>query len=407
MLSPAARIIGLSALAVCASEVASLLADEPLPVLPMSTPAGRPVATAEQIAAWIRELDAAEFFTRETAMLQLQGVGPAVLPALRPVISGGSLEAANRALYIVRQLGLAADIDTQDQSGQLLEELASRSETPALARRAAAALAELTQQRSTRALSDLEDLGAKVLRTGTINGLIIEDTPLSIELGEAFQGGVQDLRRLKWITTIPVLILSGKQVTDEWVKLAVSMPGLEELHLYQAGISDQGLSPLADHAGLKQVGVYHTPISDASLAPLAKLPLLSFVKLYGTQVTKDGREKLVADSGVPVDRRGACLGVSGNRLNGTCSIESVHPGSPAEKAGILVTDEVLRFAGEKVESFEQLTDLISPHAVGDEVDIELGRQTIDDQGLRVRRIVTIKVTLAPWELAPAVRNSRR
>jgi hypothetical protein len=407
MLWPIARTIVLAGLVVWTWDAAWLLAEEP-PVGPRPMAAARrPAASTEQIAGWIRELDAAEFFTRETAMLQLLDAGPAVLPALKPVISGGSLEAANRALYIVRQLGLAADIDTQDQSGQLLEELAARSETPALARRAAAALAELTQQRSARALSDLEGLGAKVSRTGSVNGLMIEETPLSIELGEAFQGGEQDLRRLKWVTSVPVLILSGKQVTDEWVKLAVTMPSMDELHLYQAGISASGLAPLAEHTGLKQIGVYHTPLGDASLAPLAKLPLLGFLKLYGTQATKAGVEKLVAASGVAVDRRGAFLGVSGNRLNGNCSIESVHPGSPAEKAGFLVTDVVLRFGGVAVESFEQLTDLISPHAVGDEIEVELARQIIDDQGIPTRRTVTTKVTLAPWELAPAVRNGRR
>ena len=48
-----------------------------------------------------------------------------------------------------------------------------------------------------------------------------------------------DLRRLKWINHVPVLILSGKRVTDEWVKHAAAMPGMEELHLYQAQISDE------------------------------------------------------------------------------------------------------------------------------------------------------------------------
>src|SRR6478672_11649129 len=102
----------------------------PSPRLPTTpaTPAARPGATgkpatvqrvqptSEQIAAWIRELDADEFLTRETASLQLLEAGPAVLPALKPVLTGGSLEATSRALFVVRQIGLAADIDTQDQA---------------------------------------------------------------------------------------------------------------------------------------------------------------------------------------------------------------------------------------------------------------------------------------------------
>jgi len=45
--------------------------------------------------------------------------------------------------------------------------------------------------------------------------------------------------------------------------------------------------------------------------------------------------------------------------------------------------------------------------VGDEVEIEVSRRTTDDQGIPVLRAVTVKVQLAPWEVEPAVRNSRR
>jgi len=192
----------------------------------------KPAASKEQIAAWIRELDADEFFTRETATLQLLEAGPTVLTALGPVLNGGTLEATSRALFIVRQLGVAADIDTQDQSGQLLAELASRTEAPGLARRAAAALEELAQQRSANALSELEQLGAKIARSQISGGLVLDEPVLSIHIGDAFHGEERDLRRLKWVTEVPVLILQGKRVTDGWIKQAAAMPSIEELHLY-------------------------------------------------------------------------------------------------------------------------------------------------------------------------------
>jgi hypothetical protein len=198
----------------------------------------------QRFASRIRELDATEFLTRETAMLQLLEAGPAVLPALRPVLTGGSLEATSRALFIVRQVGLAADLDGQDQAGQLLAELAERKEAPALARRAAAALVELTQQRSAQALTELEQLGAKIARTQGAAIIAVDEPPLSVEIGEAFHGDESDLRRLKWIIDVPILVLSGKQVTDAWVKEAIALPGLEELHLYQARITDAALARL-------------------------------------------------------------------------------------------------------------------------------------------------------------------
>jgi len=167
---------------------ALLPGQRPATVLPGPRPdaTGKPAASKEQIAAWIRELDADEFFTREPATLQLLEAGPAVLTALRPVLNGGTLEATSRALFVVRQLGVAADIDTQDQSGQLLAELAARKEAPALARRAAAALEELAQQRSANALSELEQLGAKIARSQISGGLVLDEPVLSFKSATPF-----------------------------------------------------------------------------------------------------------------------------------------------------------------------------------------------------------------------------
>jgi hypothetical protein len=379
----------------------------PTPV-PNAAPPKAPLEPSKEVeqrfAGRIRDLDATEFLTRETAMLQLLEAGPAVLPALQPVLTGGSLEATSRALFIVRQVGLAADLDGQDQAGQLLAELAERKEAPALARRAAAALVELTQQRSVQALTELEQLGARIARSQGVAIFALDEPPLSIEIGEAFRGDENDLRRLKWIIDVPILILNGKHVTDAWVKEAVALPGLAELHLYQARISDTGLAPLAEHPGVRQVGLYHTAVHDAVLAPLAKLPLLSFVKLYGTQVTKEGVAKLSAASGVAVDlRRGAFLGVGGHDEPEGCRIITVHRGSPAHTAGILPGDIVTKFGGAPVVNFSGLTDLIAPHEFGDEVEVELGRE---DLAGGMRRSVTVKVTLGGWEVEQAVLNNR-
>jgi hypothetical protein len=372
--------------------------------VPEAKTAGQVSASADQIAGWIRNLDADEFFTRETAMLQLLDTGPAVLPSLRPILTGGSLEATSRALFIVRQLGLTADFDAADQSGQLLAELAERKEAPALARRAAAALMELTQQRSASALAELERLGVKIARREVAGGKFLDDPVLSIEVGASFTGEETDLRRLKWIVDVPILIFSGKRVSDGWVKHAAAVADLQELHLYQTGISDEGLSALAHHANVREVGLYYTGMTDSALAPLAKLPLLSFVKLYGTEITKDGKEAFTAKTHVSVDyRRGAFLGVQGSDVGNSCPISIVHPGSPAEKAGLMQNDVIVRFGEDKVTSFGSLTDLISRCNAEDEVEVEVARGTIDQEF----RKTTVKVKLAPWELDPAVRNGRR
>ena len=369
--------------------------------------ASRVAPSAEQVAAWIRALDAAEFLDRETAMLQLLEAGPAVLPALRPVLTGGTLEATSRAFFVVRQLGLSASEEAQDQAVQLLSELAARNEAAALARRAAGALAELIQQRSGQALAELEALGGKVSRSQVAGGFNIDDPVLSVELGDGFQGTEHDLRRLKWIVEAPRLILNGKKVTDGWLSHAAKMPGLEELHLYQAAISEAGLAPLAESPTLRQLGIYYTSVGDAVLPPLAQLPLLNTIKLYGTKVSEGAVEKFKAASAVAVDcRRGAFLGVGCDDLE-ICRIRTVHADSPAAKGGLIPGDILVRFAGKDVKNFDALTDLIRKCEIGDEVEVEVARQILDDQGQSTLRSVTAKLTFSPWDLESAVRNRPR
>src|SRR5437763_17147021 len=95
------------AVALSAAIGSSLFGQQPKPLAAPSQ---------EQIAAWVRQLDADEFLVRETAMLELLEAGPAALPALRPVLTGGTLEATSRGLYLLRQVSLSADDNDQDEA---------------------------------------------------------------------------------------------------------------------------------------------------------------------------------------------------------------------------------------------------------------------------------------------------
>jgi hypothetical protein len=361
-----------------------------------------PDPTPAALAAWTRELDADEFLTRETAMLRLLEAGPAALPAVTEALEGGSLEATSRALYIVHQLGLSADVETQDAAWEALVEVAGRKETPNVARRASATLAELRRERSIQAKAELEVLGAKI----QLFARQFDEPLVSLELGDAFQGTEQDLRRLKWIDDVPVVVLSGKKVTASWVKYAAAMPGTTELHLYQAPVSDESLAVLADHPTLEEIGLYYTRVGDAVLDPLAKVQRLSCLKLYGTRISRGAVERFEEATGLTrIDHRaGAFLGVGGGGIDGACLISTVHAGSPAEKAGLLQEDVIVGFGKDKVDSFEALTNLISFRDAGEEVEIEVLRQSVDDAGNSVLRTVATKATLGPWQLDVAMKN---
>jgi hypothetical protein len=265
---------------------------------------------------------------------------------------------------------------------------------------------QLAQQRT--ALAELESLGAKITKSVPESDLIRTDTIRSIHLGSAFRGDENDLRRLKSLVEVPIIIFSGAKITDGWLKQAAGMTGLEELHVYQAQVSDAAMSPLENHPKLRQVGLYYTAVGNEVLTPLAKLPNLNFVKLYGTRVTAEGVEKLRLAAGqAKIDfRRGAFLGIGCLSLDVGCLISTVVSGSPADKAGLLPNDVVVRFGTAKVVDFNALTDLISQRDAGDKVELEVIRRDKDGDK-STERFVTSMVTLAPWDVDIAVRNVGR
>jgi len=69
----------------------------------------------------------------------------------------------------------------------------------------------------------------------------------------------------------------------------------------------------------------------------------------------------------------------------TCKLSEVTKGSPADKAGLKVEDEITKFDGKKVTKFEDLAAVIKDKKPGDEIEVVVTRGT---------ETLTMKVTLA-------------
>jgi hypothetical protein len=390
----------LSGLGLAGSFASGTLAQQP--------PAPRRPAAAEQLRGWVEELDAREFLTRETAMLRLIAAGRAAIPAVNEVFGGDSLEATSRALFILQQIGLSDDPATQEAARAALVAPTESKDNPALARRAAAALARLMDQRSAQALAELESLGAKVARAQAFDGVKIENIVHSLEIGPEFKGQASDLARLKWLV-ITRLVFAGENINSDWLAHVGRMQDLEELHLHSTAVTDDGLAVITRLQSLRQLGIYYTPIGQPALKHLVQMPGLSFVKLYGTKIDPAAAAEFEIKSGIPnVDfRKGAFLGVGCLRGETQCILSTVHANSPAERAGLAVDDVVVRFGDSKVTDFESLTVLISHCRAGDEIELEVQREVeAEGGGFRTKNVVT-KVTLGPWGVDPAVENGWR
>jgi len=372
--------------------------------------ASKPTLTAEQLRSLVEQLSADEFLARETAMIELVGAGRAAIPAVSAAMSGASLEATSRALHVLQQLGLSPDPDSQEAARLALVQAASSRENPAVARRAAGVLAQLLELRSAQALAELEALGAKVVRSQSFNGATVEEIVESVEIGPDFRGGAAELTRLKWLAAVK-LILVGDKVKDDWLKQAAGMTAVEELHLYQVAVTDDGLAAIAEHPGIRQLGIYYTPLTAQVLAHCEKLPRLSFLKLYRTKIERADVKAFQKVTGLPDDRvdlrKGAFLGVGCMTIENACVLSTVHAGSPAEKAGLLRDDVLIRFGETKIDTFQTLTGLISQLDAGDAAEIEVQREVEDDQGNIRTRNVVVKATMSPWSVELAVENGQR
>jgi len=70
---------------------------------------------------------------------------------------------------------------------------------------------------------------------------------------------------------------------------------------------------------------------------------------------------------------GALLGVSGEPHASGLKIVTVHPGEPADEAGVKVGDILVTFESRKVTSLEQLIEFVGTYQPRRKVDLELLR----------------------------------
>jgi hypothetical protein len=351
--------------------------------------------TADEIARWAAELDSDVFDTRENATLKLAEAGAVAIEPVKKVLEANiSLESTTRSLHVLRELGMSNDLEVQELARGALEDLARKPTS--IGRRASAAIAWLNEQRAVQTADALEKLGAIVNRTHFLGATGLVQSVSSVQIDDAWKGTEKDFRRLKWLQDVDTLVLVGERIGDPIMPHVAAMPGLKRLHCFRTKITDQGLAAVQGAASLTEVGIYYTPVGDGAAEVLRTLPAATSLKLYGTKVSPEAKERLAAAlPAAKIDfRRGAFLGVGCAPVDGECMLSTVHEGSPADKAGLRPNDILVKFAGQKVAGFEDLTAIISQYSAGDEVEVEYRRAAIDEDG--AERTHKTRVTLAEW-----------
>jgi hypothetical protein len=101
-----------------------------------------------------------------------------------------------------------------------------------------------------------------------------------------------DLRRCQKGDQLRVVVLPGTGVTDSGLTVLANSPSIEYLNLSHTGITDRGLAHLRRLLGLKRLDLVSTKVTDAGLHHLRRFPRLERLDLAATHVTGAGFEQL-------------------------------------------------------------------------------------------------------------------
>ena len=331
-------------------------------------------ATDEQIGAWIEALDADRFSDREWATEKLVAVGRRVIPAVLESADEDNLEVATRVVFVLQQLALSPESETEASAHEALRQLAGKSDSSAQ-RPAKRSLEQLASYFEGRALDELQRLGAEINMSVLATGGQRIEAINSVEIGKRWKGSEADLRHLQWLSNLGELKLLGDQVHDEWLQVVSTMKNLGRLRMKHASVTDAGMAHL-QHLALLQLHIWYSDVTDGCIDQLAAVEGVREIQLYGTRVTREGADRLAeAMQGVAVDFRpgGALLGVQCHNDIEKCTILGVQAKSAAAKGGLRKNDIIVEYDGQPVQNFEQLRQFIGKNAPGDRVQVKVRR----------------------------------
>jgi len=289
--------------------------------------------TPEKLDQLIADLDANEFAVRERASKSLVKIGLPAIDRVMQAATSKSLEQAHRSLGVLEQL-LDKEETVSDAAEQALSQIARQQNTWS-AQRADLALQQTRLLKQHKCLDKIKALGAEVV-----------------------DEGVDENGELSYLSMI--IKQENWKGTDKDLRLLCSLPSLRSL------------------------SVFGPVFNETQLTTLGELKDLASLNLYATKLSNDGLAKLqTAMPYTRIDRRnGGMLGISGDQIGGNgCMVNSVQPDSAAAAAGIEAEDVVVSIDGNAVESFSDLTKMISEKSGGDVVKLKIkrGEQTLDKE----------------------------
>jgi Leucine-rich repeat (LRR) protein len=229
--------------------------------------------TADQIQAWIRDLDSSKYRVRDRAARQLRDAGADAAAPLAKAARNGSAESSDRALRLLGDMIEGNDTRVEIAARRQLRRLADGESAVAgdarflLNRQRHRLFAQLVFAR----VSFQEEDGK--ITTMDLDRVFDLDAVLPL---------------LKYFPEIEDLSISNKRFGDAGAIYLADLPNLQRLNLFQSDIGDDGLKHLTGLKNLRQLPMGATRVTDAGLKTVAVLTQLEYVGVRGNNITDAG-----------------------------------------------------------------------------------------------------------------------
>jgi beta-phosphoglucomutase-like phosphatase (HAD superfamily) len=293
------------------------------------------VPSDEQITKWVADLDSNQYRIREAATQQLVVASAAAIDPLMSAAKSKNPEPADRALWILRQIGQSPD---RDAALAALSAMVTLRDRPTVVQEAQDALDRLREQICQETLSNL---GGRLTVTDQVLEELGKVRIVVLAMDEHWHGTPDDLACLAKLGERHCFRLDGSAVGDPEVKMFASLDKLVLLQLFNTRV---------------------TPIA---------------VDEIKTQNPK----------AMVYLRNRALFGIGGATHPQGVLVRAVQPGTAAADAGVMPGDVITQIDGQPLPDFDRLTARIAQHSPGDEIDVQI---------LRGEDRVTKRAKLGTW-----------
>ena len=241
-------------------------------VLAAGPVAGAP-PSAEEIQAWVKDLDSPSFKTRDLAARNLRQAGPDAAAALAKAARTGTVETADRALRLLGEMAEGPDAKAEAAARRHLRRLAEGNSPAANDARA------ILHRKRNRILAQILFAGAAYdEHRGTVTRIDLDDA--------------RDLTTimplLKEFPELESLSISNRAFTDGEARHLADLPNLRDLNLFQSNIGDEGLKHLTGLKNLRWLPMGKTRVTNKGLQVISGMTQLEYVGVRGNDVTDDG-----------------------------------------------------------------------------------------------------------------------